>query len=122
MNPMREPRLPASGFWRYGETEVIRSETPEPRKVATASTFSRLAVGAASVVVIQTKGDCTPKEASQRKMSAMEALEVASVGEVTTVVMMATMMRHAPQKAAVDMRSTRRPVMSARKPPAMMAT
>jgi hypothetical protein len=55
-------------------------------------------------------------------MSAMEAFWVASEGFVTTVVMMAMMMRVVAQKTEVQMRMGRRPNMSGRKYPVRIAT
>jgi hypothetical protein len=55
-------------------------------------------------------------------MRAMEAFDTAEEAVAYAVVRIATMRRQAPQKPAVQIIRDRRPEISARKPPAMMAT
>ena len=94
---------------------MIRRETPKPQNVAMDSTFSRFLVGADSAVTIQIRGDWTPNENSHRKMRAMAALAVVVVGTAITVVMIATMIKHAAQNAPVVIKMILRPYMSGRK-------
>lgn len=100
----------------------MSSDTPKPKKVAIAWTFSLLRDGAASAVVIQIRGDCTPKEISQRKMSAIDTLPCASDGVLVATTKLETMSRQIPQNEAVEIRIGRRPTVSGRKWPVKMAT
>jgi hypothetical protein len=99
----------------YGDTDVINSETPKPKKVAIDWTFSLFLDGAASAVVIQMRGDWTPNEISHKKIKAMDTLPCTSDGLLNATTSADTIARETPQKEAVPIRIGLRPIVSGRK-------
>lgn len=87
-------------------------ETPKLMKRATDSTLSRFRVGAASVQMIQMRGDMTPDDSCQRNRKATDPAPDLEVAGETAVLMLAMASMNTAFAIVLKTMTGRRPYLS----------